>query len=108
MDFVGRIDFKLTEKNIKRAAMCQDIGIDTSIITAWKKRGTIPAGDVCLKIADYLGVSVEWLITGKEKEDVKTENITVSKMENALKKINALTQDFFNAVQETLKERRLL
>ena len=104
MDFVGRIDLKLTEKNIKRAAMCQDVGIDTSIITAWKKRGTIPAGDVCVKTANYLGVSVEWLITGKEKEEAKTEKASVSKKEQVQKKLNALTQDFFNSLQEIIKE----
>ncbi|MCR5494824.1 MAG: helix-turn-helix domain containing protein [Treponema sp.] len=48
--------------------MCEDIGIDTSIMTAWKKRGTIPAADICLKIAEYLGTSVEYLVTGKEKD----------------------------------------
>ena len=68
MDFVERIDQKLKEKNLKRAAMLEDIGIDTSIMTAWKKRGTIPSGDICLKIAEYLGVSVEWLVRGKEKK----------------------------------------
>lgn len=67
MNFVERIDEKLKEKNIKRVGMCEDVGIDTSIMTAWKKRGTIPAADICLKIAEYLGTSVEYLVTGKEK-----------------------------------------
>lgn len=68
MNFVERIDEKLKEKNIKRVGMCEDVGIDTSIMTAWKKRGTIPAADICLKIAEYLGTSVEYLVTGKEKD----------------------------------------
>lgn len=73
MDFVERIDQKLKEKNLKRVAMLEDIGIDTSIMTAWKKRGTIPSGDVCIKIAEYLGVSVEWLVRGTERTAEKEE-----------------------------------
>lgn len=68
MDFVERIDQKLKEKNLKRISLCDDLGITHSALTDWKKRGTIPSGDICLKIAEYLGVSVEWLVRGKEKK----------------------------------------
>lgn len=68
MDFVDRIDELLRKKNLKRIAMCDDLGITHSAVTDWKRRGTIPAGDVCVRIAGYLGVDVEWLITGKERE----------------------------------------
>lgn len=65
-DFVNRIDLKLQEKNLKRAALCEDLGLSSTSITDWARRGTVPAGDICIRIADYLGVSVEWLVTGKE------------------------------------------
>jgi len=65
-DFVNRIDEVLLSKNLKRAALCLDLELSQTAITDWSRRGTIPAGDICLKIAEYLNVSVEWLITGKE------------------------------------------
>ncbi|WP_178842421.1 helix-turn-helix domain-containing protein [uncultured Treponema sp.] len=68
MEFVERIDNLLKEKNLKRAALCDDLGLTHSAITDWKKRGTIPAGDVCVKIARYLDVDVEYLITGVHKD----------------------------------------
>lgn len=75
MEFVERIDDLLKEKNLKRAALCDAIGLTHSAITDWKKRGTIPAGDVCVKIARYLDVDVEYLITGKHKKlDREKEN----------------------------------
>lgn len=75
MEFVERIDDLLKEKNLKRAALCDAIGLTHSAITDWKKRGTIPAGDVCVKIAEYLDVDVEYLITGKHKKlDREKEN----------------------------------
>ncbi len=71
MEFVERIDNLLKEKNLKRAALCDAVGIDVTSISAWKKRGTIPAGDVCVKIARYLDVDVEYLITGNHKDNVE-------------------------------------
>lgn len=67
-DFVKRIDAKLLEKNLKRAALCTDLKLSSTSITDWARRGTVPAGDICIKIADYLNVSVEWLVTGREGE----------------------------------------
>ncbi len=52
----------LHEKGQKRLAMCKAIGISSQNITNIKK--SIPAADTAIKIADFLGVSVKWLITG--------------------------------------------
>lgn len=65
-DFVKRIDSILQEKNLKRAALCSELELSSTSITDWARRGTVPAGDICLRIAEYLNVSVEWLISGKE------------------------------------------
>ena len=67
-DFVLRIDSVLKKLNLKRASLCSDLGLSSTAITDWARRGTVPAGDICLKIADYLKVSAVWLITGKEEE----------------------------------------
>lgn len=65
-DFVKRIDSILQEKNLKRAALCSELELSSTSITDWARRGTVPAGDICLRIAEYLNISVEWLISGKE------------------------------------------
>ena len=66
-DFVLRIDSVLKKLNLKRASLCSDLGLSSTAITDWARRGTVPAGDICLRIADYLKVSAVWLITGKEE-----------------------------------------
>lgn len=66
MLIVERIDNLLKERNLNRVALAEAIGIKPQNISAWSVRGTVPAGDICLKIADYLNVSIEWLICGKE------------------------------------------
>lgn len=67
MLIVERIDRLLKERNLNRVALAEAIGINPQNISAWSVRGTVPAGDVCLKIADFLHVSAVWLITGKEE-----------------------------------------
>ena len=66
MLIVERIDNLLKERNLNRVALAEAIGINPQNISAWSVRGTVPAGDICLKIAEYLNVSVVWLISGRE------------------------------------------
>ena len=67
MQIVERIDKLLKERNLNRVALADAIGIKPQNISAWSVRGTVPAGDICLKIAEFLKVSAVWLITGKEE-----------------------------------------
>ena len=66
MLIVERIDNLLKERNLNRVALAEAIGINPQNISAWSVRGTVPAGDIALKIAEYLNVSVVWLISGRE------------------------------------------
>ena len=50
---------------------CKDTGIPQSTISTWKKKRNLINGEMAKKIADYFGVSVDYLMTGKEKESDK-------------------------------------
>lgn len=63
--FVERIKKILNEKDIKQTSMLLELGLPKSAIANWEQRGNIPAADVVLKIANYLGVSMEYLLTGE-------------------------------------------
>lgn len=43
-------------------------GISQSTFSNWKQRQNLIRGDKAKKIADYFGVSVDYLMTGEEKE----------------------------------------
>lgn len=73
MLIVDRIDNLLKKKGENRVSLADALGIKPQNISAWSTRGTVPAGDICLKIAEYLNVSVEWLISGKEEEGLAPE-----------------------------------
>lgn len=58
----------LNEKGITPYKLSQDTGISTATLSDWKKGRSTPKQDKLKKIADYFGVSVDFLMTGKEKE----------------------------------------
>ena len=66
--FVDRINLSLKSRHISKGRFYEDLGLANNSSTNWNKRGTIPSADVVLKIADYLGVSVRYLVTGEDEE----------------------------------------
>jgi transcriptional regulator with XRE-family HTH domain len=70
---VMRIDDLLVAQKKGRKELISAIGANRGVLTNWDKRETVPAADMALKIADYLGVSVRWLITGKDEQGLTLE-----------------------------------
>ena len=54
-------------KKIALSKLLSDLNINKNLIYSMNTRGSMPALDTLNRIADYLGVSTEFLITGKEK-----------------------------------------
>jgi transcriptional regulator with XRE-family HTH domain len=65
-DIVLRIDTLLEARNLKRQVLADNGKFRVENIAKWKTRNSIPAGDVLLGIADYLDVSMRWLLTGED------------------------------------------
>ncbi len=62
---------KLRDKNGKKDAdVAKATGITKSTFSDWKSGRSTPKNDKLQKIADYFGVTVDYLMTGK-KEDPK-------------------------------------
>jgi transcriptional regulator with XRE-family HTH domain len=54
-------------RNLKRQVLADNGKFRVENIAKWKTRNSIPAGDVLLGIADYLGVPLRWLLTGEDE-----------------------------------------
>lgn len=76
--FMDRVESILKEKRLTQKELAEDLGLRRPTLSDWKKNGAVPAADICLRIAEYLGVSVEWLVTGKESS-LTTEEKTLLK-----------------------------
>lgn len=58
----------LSRDGVKPYDVSKATGISTSTLTDWKMGRSTPKQDKLQKIADYFGVSLEYLTTGKEPE----------------------------------------
>ena len=61
------------KKGVSCKKAAEDIGLSNSITTKWKKTGATPGGDTLNRIANYFGVSTDYLL-GKETEKAPTED----------------------------------
>ena len=58
----------LSKFDVKTSSVAKATGISPTVFSEWKKGKSTPKADKRQKIADYFGVSLEYLDTGKEKE----------------------------------------
>ena len=60
---------ELLQKNgVKASNVARATAINPTVFSDWKSGKSVPKQDKLKKIADYFGVSVDYLITGEEKE----------------------------------------
>lgn len=73
------------EKEVTPYRVCKETGLTTSTISNWKAGRYTPKTDKLQKIADYFGVTVDFLITGAEESEKKEITLT-AKDERDIKK----------------------
>ena len=54
--FITVLEELIRQKGITSAKMLSDLDMNKSSVLNWKTRGTIPGGDVLIKLADYFAV----------------------------------------------------
>lgn len=64
------------EKGIKDSDVVKSTGITKSTFSDWKSGRSKPKNDKLQKIADYFGVTVDYLMTGKEEIKEKAPELT--------------------------------
>ena len=80
----------LQEKGLKAADVTRATGIKSPVFSEWKKGKSRPNTEKLIKIADFLGVSVEYLITGKEKAEEKETTLTAKDQRDIAIKIDKI------------------
>ena len=87
----------LCQKNgVTPYRVCKETGLTTATISNWKAGRYVPKADKMQKIADYFGVSIEYLMTGKEEPKEKAPELTArderdiaKDLENIMNKLSA-------------------
>lgn len=72
----------LCEKNgLTPSGAASKIGFNRASVTVWKNTGKAPKQELLLKIADFFGVTTDYLLTGDENKKAPTQEGD-SKIEN--------------------------
>lgn len=66
MDFFERVKQLVKSHNLSLVPFIESIGIDYEKYKSQRRYNILPRADEAVKIARALGVSVEYLVTGKE------------------------------------------
>lgn len=66
MTISERVFTLLEQQNKKQGDLAKRIGVRPATISDWKAKRTSPASDLLEGIADFFGVSVDYLVTGRE------------------------------------------
>lgn len=87
MEIIDRISHLLKEKNLTQQQLAEGIGVSFKTVSTWKTRGSNPPAKVISSIADFLGVSCRYLLTGENERaehlnntELSTEAIEVAKV----------------------------
>lgn len=64
--FYDNFSFLCSQKNVSPSAVMKAIGLNKSSASYWKK-GKIPSSDTLQKLADYFGVSLDYLVGPPEE-----------------------------------------
>lgn len=94
MDFWVNFESLCKEKNIKPSQLATYINVTPSAITGWKK-GSPPNGERLIAIADYFGVSTDYLLgrTGTDPGMPEEERKLLENYRNASEVGKKLIQD---------------
>lgn len=67
MEFIFIVTDLMKRKGVTKKKLTDDLGISKNSFQYWEKNGNIPSGAILQKIADYFGVSTDYLLGRDEK-----------------------------------------
>lgn len=97
MAFADRLAFARKQKKIKQSDLGKTIGTSGDIIGKYERGENIPSIDVATKIADALGVTLDYLVKDGQYEQIDNDD-TLKK----LKAIQELDSDTKNHIFATI------
>jgi len=81
--FIMKFGEKITKlkkaKKMSQVALAEKTGISRDAISKYERGDTVPSVDYAKRIADALGVSLDYLVSENDNEDV-LDNITVKRI----------------------------
>ena len=111
MSFWERVDCELEYLGITRKYLAEKVNINTSLIAKGLQIGSIPSAETAVKIAQVLGVSVEYLVNGTEtqkspsqKETEQNQLRLYRRYHNLIEKMESFSEEKQTVVNNLVKD----
>lgn len=76
MQFSSIFNSLMNSKGITAYKMSKETGISDSLIGYWRKGERVPSAENLILISKYLGISIDYLLTGRKTEPEPTSELT--------------------------------
>lgn len=86
----------LQQHGITAYKVSKETGITQSTLSDWKRGRSTPKTDNMKKIADYFGVSVDYLMTGEDSEKTKSDELTAHDRRDIGKDLDRIMEEIAN------------
>lgn len=103
MNITDRMLMVANNKKITQKQIGIHLGIEQPTIAKWKSRGTNPPAELIEPIAELLGVSVQWLMTGKESEISEEEQKILQLYKNLSSKGKERLEEYAELLSQKYK-----
>ena len=100
MNFWERVDDLLDRNDINKKTLAYEAGFDASNITKGIKNNNVPSAETAVKIAQVLGVSVEYLVNGTENTKSPSQKETEQNQIRLYRKYHELIEKMENFSEE--------
>lgn len=90
------------ENGVTPYKVCKETGLTTATISNWKAGRYIPKADKLKKIADYFGVTLDYLMAGNKEPEEKKIELTSRDKRDISKDLNRIMAEIRNGEDEPL------
>ena len=92
-ELVDLLDNYLQIKNISRRQFSKFVNIPNTTISSWKTKNTLPSVELVAKIAEFMNVSLDYLVFDSDEIDLNKSQVTGLKI---LETVNSIDADLEN------------
>lgn len=105
MNFWEKVDSELAYLKKSRKELAAYVGFDAANISFGIKRNSVPAADTALKVARFLGVSLDYLLDMPEDSQKIEQNCKVLEIEKNLRRFSSSDVNAVFSVVTALNEK---
>ena len=102
--FKDRLIEEIEYHGISKTDFAEKVGISLGTLNMYLYRNSIPSADIAVKLAKVLNTTVEYLVTGEQKDNLSMQNSIKPKIERDLESCSDETQNFLSTAVHLFAE----